>query len=390
MKKILIVNNNLHSGGVQRSLVNLLNFINDDYDVTLYLLYNEGELKQFVPSNVKIIEAPKALRVLGMRNSEVKSESTLLYLWRSINVVFTKIFSNLLPVKILTSFQKKISGYDIAISYMQNTPGKILYGGPNEVVLNRIDAPCKVAFLHCDFLNVGINNEKTRDTYKRFDKIACCSDGCKKSFLTAIPEMSDKTYTVRNFNMYSDIKIAADEYDVDYPNNTINIVTVARLNEEKGIERALEAVKNCLENGIKLHYHIVGDGDQREIYKQKLVDLKIENYVTFYLNKDNPYPYIKNADLFLLPSYHEAAPMVFDEAKFLCTPVMATKTTSTDDMVIKDEIGWVCENNQSSINETLLKLCSNPETIKNKNTELLRRTFDNTLSLKQINDLLNT
>jgi len=67
---------------------------------------------------------------------------------------------------------------------------------------------------------------------------------------------------------------------------------------------------------------------------------------------------MKNADLFLMTSYHEAAPMVIDEARALGLPILTTETTSAHDMVTDRHCGWVCENSQSAINTALLTALS--------------------------------
>lgn len=71
-KRILIVNNNMHIGGVQKALVNLLKEIASEYEVTLLLFYKGGELLQDVPENVCIITACDLLRCWGMTRRDTK------------------------------------------------------------------------------------------------------------------------------------------------------------------------------------------------------------------------------------------------------------------------------------------------------------------------------
>lgn len=97
----------------------------------------------------------------------------------------------------------------------------------------------------------------------------------------------------------------------------IHVITVARLSKEKGIERALDAVRACVDAGIPIQYHIVGDGAGRQALQKRAAQLGLAGRVTFYGMQQNPYRFMKQADLFLLPSYHEAAPLVFTEAKCL-------------------------------------------------------------------------
>ena len=67
---------------------------------------------------------------------------------------------------------------------------------------------------------------------------------------------------------------------------------------------------------------------------------------------------MKNADLLLLTSHHEAAPMVFGEANILGLNILTTKTTSTLELVVKPNIGDVCEDNLVSIFNSLKELAS--------------------------------
>ena len=65
MKRILIVNNNMHIGGVQKALLNLLQTLHADYDITLLLFYRGGALLNEVPSDVHVCAAGGAFRYFG-------------------------------------------------------------------------------------------------------------------------------------------------------------------------------------------------------------------------------------------------------------------------------------------------------------------------------------
>ena len=193
---------------------------------------------------------------------------------------------------------------------------------------------------------------------------------------------------IRNCNDYENIRRLAGD-GIPYDKSEFNIVTVARLSAEKGIERALEAVKRCMKSGYKLHYYIVGSGDQAEHLKELTGDYGLENAVTFYGNQSNPYPYMKNADLFLLPSYHEAAPMVFDEAACLGVPVLATETTSTDEMITESGSGFVCKNSQDGIADGLMKVLKNPDSLVEIKKSLKNRQFTNQDKINKVSEIIN-
>jgi glycosyltransferase involved in cell wall biosynthesis len=110
--------------------------------------------------------------------------------------------------------------------------------------------------------------------------------------------------------------------------------------------------------------------------------------VRFYGEQTNPYRFMKNADLFLMTSYHEAAPMVIEEAACLQLPVLTARTTSSQDMVADAGIGWVCENTQADINAALLEVVSG-RLDKVKKEELRgSEDADNSVALAQFSKLI--
>ena len=386
MKKILFVINNLETGGVQKSLLNLLCEIHDKFDVTLLTFFGNNEFEKGLPDDIKIIKTRSSFRQLGMSAKHTRS-NPLLYLERAGFVALTKIFGRSFVFKLMRLGRKKYRGYDVAVSFIHESSQKNLYGGCNEFVLDMVDAEKKIGWLHCDFGLCGANNPRSRSIYERFDTIVACSEGCKRSFLNCLPEFTEKTVSIRNCNDYDLIRsLAGDgaEYDKGY----FNIVTVARLSEEKGIERALDAISECIRAGHKIKYHIVGSGDREVFLKQRVCALGLSDSVVFYGNKYNPYPYIKNADLFMLTSYHEAAPMVFDEAACLGIPVLATETTSTDEMIRDTGYGVVCANEQGDITEKLIELLSSCERIEHFKITLSGKNFNNEKIVEQIQQIL--
>lgn len=385
MKKILIVNNNLEIGGVATSLSNLLKEIQDKYDVTLLLFKDKKEYIGRVPNNIKVITINSAFKYFGVSNQEVKKKP-LAFIMRSFWAILCKLFGRSFVAKCMRLTQKKISGYDIAISFLHEHPKNRFYGGCNEFVLQCVSAEEKIAWVHCDFRNNGANNKKTRQVYQKFDKIVACSESTRDAFIECFPELCDKTFVVRNCNDYLNIENLANPA-ICY-GECFNILTVARLAKEKGVDRALYAVKYCIENGLPVKYHIVGDGKERQSLQKLVLELNLQNDVVFYGAQKNPYKYIKNADLMLLTSYHEAAPMIFDETACLGVPVLTTRTTSAYEMVESIECGIVCENEQDSISKTLFEICSNRDVLNQIKRVLKRKTFNNKLAIRQFDAVI--
>jgi glycosyltransferase involved in cell wall biosynthesis len=388
-RKIIFVNNNLKSGGVARSLVNLLKEINKDYEITLLLFSKVGELVHEIPSNVKVIESNSLFKYLAISNTESKSKISD-FIIRAILASITKVFGTAISFKLILLSQRVIGDYDYAISFLQGAGKKVFYGGCNELVLKKINAKTKIGFIHADFLSGDINTTNNRKNYKLFDKIVTVSEGCKANFLAVLPELEGKVYVVRNCSDWIDIQIKGGIDPVQYDSSYFNIVTVARLSPEKGIDRAIESIYKLVNEGYRVKYHIIGDGIEKKRLEGLISDYHLFDFVSFYGDQFNPYRFMKNADLFLLPSFHEAAPMVFDEAKILNLPVLTTETTSTSEMIMSVNAGWVCNNSVNGIKSSLRYILENIDEVKKVKANLARKNYSNKTSIAQLDVVLKS
>lgn len=390
MKKILIVKNHLDIGGIQRSLVNLLSEIHDQYEITLLLFADDRNckknLEKEIPKNIKIVRVKSDYKTLGYSQREAKN--LFEKLWRGAHVIATRLFGFQFVTKMMALTQRRLSGYDAVISFMQSSRDQIFYAGCNEFVQYCTNSDKKITFLHGDFILDNSATEKVKTLYRKFDLVAACSEGCKNRFLEAMPDMKNKVVVVENCNKFDEIVSLSKENPYKYDESYINVITVARLGREKGIDRAINAISYCIKKNIKVKYHIVGEG----IAKNELINLTnslgIQDNVIFHGMKRNPYRYIVGADLFLLPSYHEAAPMVFSEAICLGVPILATKTLSTDQMILEKKAGWVCENSEDGIKNMLFSILSNKKEMDRIKECVKKIHMDNHVPVEQFAELI--
>lgn len=381
-KRILIINNNMHIGGVQKALLNLLKCVHADYQITLALFHPQGELLKEIPADVQVLPLRSAYRYLGATKYDA-DKSVLLKIGRTFYGAICRFFGRDAAVSLMAIGQKKLSGYDVAISFLHNAGDKAFYGGCNDFVLRHADAPLRCTFLHCDYMHCGADTEKNGRQYARFDRIAACSAGCRDAFLEAHSELADRTMVVRNCQDYRAIRSNAVDAPAALAERCINVVTVARLGREKGVPRAIEALAQLGDLGTPYHYYVVGDGVERPEVERLIRKYGLEHKVTLVGELANPYGYMKAADLLLLPSISEAAPMVIAEAACLGTPILSTRTTSAKDMVEDAGCGWVCDNSIEGICEALRQLMGDSELLKTKAASLADKTFNNDLAIEQ-------
>lgn len=386
MKKIIIVNNNMHVGGVQKSLYNLLWEIHNQYDVTLLLFRKSGAYAGRLPENVKVMEAKSLFRFLGMSQGECKGLDKLK---RGALALIAKLLGRPTALKIVLASQKRLpEEYDCTISFLHNGNIKNFYGGVQEFALHKIKAKKKVAFLHCDYQKSGANHRANNAVIAGFDAIAACSDGCRRSFEAVMPEMKFRCKTVKNCHRIEEIRALADENPLVYESGTVHIVMVSRLAHEKGIERAILAVAQAIAQGYAVKLHIVGGGPMDKMLRDTAAEQGVAKDVLFYGEQRNPYRYMRNADLFLLTSVHEAAPMVLEEARCLGLPVLTVRTTSSTEMVTEADCGWVCDNDQRSLNEMLLTCVADKEKLQQLHLQICDRGIDNTRAKRQFAELI--
>lgn len=385
--RILFINNNLHIGGVQRALVDLLWNIHGCHEITLLLFWPGGKLLSELPPDVKVIGADSAYRFLGMTATDVRGKFSD-RLERSFFAAVTRIFGRHTAIRIMALGQKPLTGFDAAVAYLHNSGDRVFYGGCSDFLLNHVRAGKRVAFLHCDYQLCGADTPRNARQYQSFDAVAACSRGCAASFLRANPTMADRVRVVYNCHRYDIIRARAQWERPEMEPGKRNLVTVARLGREKGVSRALEAISRL--GGLRedLHYYIVGHGIEIQVLYDIIRERKLEQIVTVCGERENPYGYMQQGDLLLIPSVSEGAPLVIGEAACLGTPVLSTRTSSAQELVADTGYGWVCDNSVEGIRSALEELLRKPEMLFEKRRELEQRSFDNDLAVEQFLQLV--
>ena len=384
-KKIFLVNNNMKIGGVQKALLEFVNVINCDYDITLLLFRKTGQLLEQLPENVKILETDSLYRYLGVFQGECKTPKDKLLRGGLAAIAKTCGISRTLKIMSLGSGDCLKEHYDAAISFMHCAGAKSFYGGVAEYTLTNIQADQKICFIHCDYVNSGTVSNHSKKVYRQYDKIACVSASVRHRFLEVLPDLSEKTFVVPNVINIQNVQSDARKDTYVYDHSYINILTVARLGKEKGINRIISAMSQI--DSPRIRYYILGNGAQRPLLEQQVMQSGLEKQV-FFLGEDvNPYRYMPDADLLAVPSYNEAAPVVFQEAMALGLPVMSTETLSAIEM-IPEEFGFVVENTDEAIRKKIADFSEHPEQIDEKKKILRSCTYQNKDVKAALNDLL--
>lgn len=384
-KKILFMVSSMNIGGVEKSLLSLLSVIpKDKYDITVLTLEKKGGFLDYIPSYITveeaawfkeikpiIMESPQRTIKKYLKENKVFKIPTFIYsYYKSKNTDNRYIYYK----NILKSIPENEGEYDVAIAY----------AGPTEIIdayiTHKVKAKKKIGWVHFDISKHKINEKLYENLYEKFDKIFTVSNEANKKLNEIIPSTVNKSEVLLNIISKELINEMAKE-DINFDNefNGIKIVTVGRLSKEKGQDLAIKALANLKKGGYKVRWYCVGEGNSREEYESLIKDNKLEEDFILLGATPNPYPYIKNSDIYVQTSRHEGYCLTLAEAKCLCKPIVTTNFNGAYEQLDNNINGIIVEYNEYEIYNAVKKILSN-NNLKNK---LIKNLIDkdiNTIS----------
>lgn len=328
MKRILILHHSMEIGGAESSLLGLLqSFDYSEVKVDLLLLNKTGELLEMIPEEVALIDAPKAYGNLVIPIKEALKNRSVFIVAARLLGKFIASKKNVNDITYVTKqychrfampFLPKIKGnYDLAISFID----------PHYIVGKKVTAIKKLAWLHTDFSRIDIIKKQDYKMWDMFDGIVNVSDSCKKAFDKTHPELSEKSIVIENIlsKTFIESQAASDCYRSEMPaDNSVRLLSVGRFTEAKNFDNVPFICKLLIKKGIDVKWYIIGYGSDEELIKSKISEAETEDNVILLGKKTNPYPYIKNCDIYVQPSRYEGKCVTVREAQILNKPVIIT------------------------------------------------------------------
>ncbi len=377
-KKILFIASNLNTGGVQKSLISLLNcFDFDKYDVDLYLLSREGVLQDFVPKNVNFIELnfdPSFFKKFPYCIKELcKNKSFYLIYKRLVHVLISRIdkgYGAIYMSKLIPKIDKK---YDAIIDY----------GGQQlcYYMVDILEANKKITFFHSNYKNWGYYFNADKRYYDKVDYIFTISETCKNSLMNYFPQQKDKIHVM--YNIVSEKIIKKMSKDTDFNKmfelneNIIKILTLGRPTLEKGYDYCIKVCKMLKDEGYDLKWYSIGMSNEIEKFKQMAKEYSVEDIFIFLGETSNPYKYIDKIDICVHPSRFEGKAIAVDEMKILCKPILITNFDTVYDQIENGTEGIIVNMDEESIFNGLKELIESND-LRNKLIKNLEsRDFSN-------------
>jgi len=354
MLKIMFIVSRYEINGVCRVASDLINSLDKQKYEVLLLAEKIDNYHYPVDEDIKII------------NLDVASAESFFNKIRNIFRILLKIRKKVIAEKpdIVLSFGDTINCYALlATLYCRHI--KVIITEHSERFFNHgikhdfSGIKDKLAFIMYKFLIFFL--------YRRADSIIAVSQRIADLINKRYMVSRAKIKVINNPTNISKIIKMRDEKvdDFKFKKGVYYISLVSRLSPEKKIERLIKSI-DILRNKLNVELIIIGDGIDKEKLRETTASFGLTDIVYFLGYKLNPYKYLKNIDVFVLPSDYEGFPMALIEAMVCGVPVVASDISATKD-IIKDGVdGFLVDaENSAVLSERIYNLIINKE-LKNR------------------------
>lgn len=370
-QNILFVIDSLHCAGAEKSLITLLSLLDYSvYNVDLQLFGYGGALEELIPEEVNLLKPLKytTFTELSIKKSILYSLKNLNFKMLSSRINFSirirkEKYTNAQRARIFWEsvsdvIENNEKKYDIAISYAQ--------GVPTFYVVDKINSRKKFAWVNVSYRLDRLEKSFQKNYYNKYKKIIAVSHSAKDVFLENFSEYSRKVeilYDLNNPSFIFNMANLGESYNDGF--SGLKILTIGRLAHQKGYDIALDTCKKLKEYGIDFKWYVLGKGplqDEIEIY---IKENRLEDYFKILGVKSNPYPYIKDCDIYVQTSKFEGFGLAIAEARMLNKPVVTTRFDAVFNQMIHEKNGLVVDMNSEAVFNGIMRLINDESLRKN-------------------------
>ncbi|MBS2969649.1 glycosyltransferase [Metabacillus sp. KIGAM252] len=362
-KNLLFVMNNLNCGGAEKALISLLETIDySRFEVDLLLFKKEGLFLSKVPSQVNLLNEINEFTFFDMPIKEAINKSIK---QQRFDITFSRIRAGIIyktekngakceqkawnQIRWILKPLKK--NYDVAIGYLEKNP--IYY------CVDKVKAHYKIGFIHNDYNKLGMIPKMDQQYFRQLDSLVTVSEECANILIEVFPDLKEKIEVMYNIISPEVIRQLSLDESLE-ATSKIKLVSVGRLNYQKGFEMAIDACKLLVEKGYEVVWDILGEGEEREKLETLVQETNLNGIVNFLGIKENPYPFIKNADIYVQPSRFEGKSIAIDEAKILHKPIVVTNFSTAKDQIKNNHNGLIVGMDSTSLANGIEKLILDP------------------------------
>lgn len=394
-KKLLIVSHALELGGAERSLIGLLDSLDSKvWDIELFLLRHEGELMSSIPKHVKLLPQIPAYTVLARPMKDtIKEGHLVLTAARFAGKVAANIYTrthNLSDSIVSLEYSHKYTcpfmphirpdkNYDLAISFLT----------PHYFVARKVRAKKRIAWIHTDYTKVQVNRESELAMWNQYEYIASISDAVTESFVAVFPELKEKMVLIENILPEQLIRKQASipVEDMVRVGEEKILLSVGRFSHAKNFDNVPDMCARLLQSGLNVKWYLIGYGGDETLIRQRIAETGMGDHVIILGKRANPYPYIKNCDLYVQPSRYEGNCVTVREAQMLGKPVVITRYTTSASQLEDGVDGIIVPMDNEGCVDGIATLLRNPVLMRQLECNCRENNYANLNAVQMINCL---
>ena len=378
-KKILIRIGSLRHGGAEKVLTTFLkNLPPHQYEIDLLLNLYSGKYLSEIPDWINVFYLNKGEMITTNRPQDIPQKA-----FRVIYQFLFKKFPKLLYNNIL-----KGKKYDVEFA--------AIHGFRDEILNSPLKSSKKIVWIHNDLRKTEFHNYTDEEIRKffGFDKIMVISEHIQKDFEKLAQNQKERDKIVRIYNPLDTEEILR-KSQAKIPNYTNEktpvFLSVGTIFPQKGFNRLLKVHKRLLDEGFPHRIKIIGDGYDFNNIANLRRELEVEKSTEMLGFTDNPYPYFKNADFYILSSRYEGFPTVLFEAITLKKNIIATDVSGVKELLCNGDLGLIIDNSEEVIYEGMKKSITNPHFFQKYQEKLKNYEMPFTLnnSIKSITKIID-
>jgi len=296
---------------------------------------------------------------------------------KAYRVIYQKILK-IFP-SLLYKFILKNKKYDLEFAAIQ--------GMRDEILSSPIETSKKIVWIHSDLRKALLHkyDDKEMRKFFGFDKIMVNSNEVLDDFKALAKTDDEVKRLIRIYNPLDvqEIVEKSEEPLVNYQfdEKIPTFIALGTVYPAKGYDRLLNVHKRLLEEDFQHKILIVGDGYDFENISKLKTNLNLDETVDMIGYIENPYPYFKAADFFILSSRYEGFPTVLYEAIVLKKNIIATEVAGGREMLKDGELGLMAENSEAGIYEGMKSALSQPELFNKYQENLIK--YDSPFKLEK-------
>ena len=383
MANILVSGVRMDMGGTEIAQIAFMKkLLHEGHKVTLLLSQKRGPLMDRIPGGVRILTIPMKNSIfLDRMMGRVIDGRPFAFAVKCICKIFKICIGKKRFTPFLISKTRVLPGhYDLAVEF--HGYGKF----PTAYTAVRVKAEKKALLFHDASIHWLEYVVSYLDYYDRF---YCVSDAVYDKLASMFPEKRDRMEVLHNFIDVNEIrKRSGEKADISDFTGEFRILTIARLEKQKGIDVAIRAAKILKDRGIPFKWYVIGDGDEKKRLRMMIRALSLSDSFILLGIRQNPYPYLKACNLFALISRFEGYPVTLIEARVLCVPILASDMPCIREQITDNVNGILTPLDPKEIADRIADFWSDPS-IGSKLKEYMRHeTIDFSADYSKIEELI--